>query len=111
MTTPENQLARLQQEVTDLQRFRTACESLPVMVAELAQWKKDQNGFLRDLRDDVRALRSEMPDNEKDDMDYLKRRDHEQRGVEKFAKWAISIPAALVALDVILRLATGGRLG
>lgn len=57
MTDAESRLARLEERMADQEEWRTACQSIPVMLAELAQWKKDQNGDLRRLKEDVAALR------------------------------------------------------
>jgi hypothetical protein len=57
MTDAESRLARLEERATDLEEWKNACQAMPVMLAELVQWKKDQNGDLRRLKDDVAALR------------------------------------------------------
>jgi len=57
MTDAESRLARLEERTADLEEWKNACQAMPVMLAELVQWKKDQNGDLRRLKDDVAALR------------------------------------------------------
>lgn len=57
MTDAESRLARLEERAADLEEWKNACQAMPVMLAELVQWKKDQNGDLRRLKEDVAALR------------------------------------------------------
>jgi hypothetical protein len=49
MTDAESRLARLEERAADLEEWKNVCQSMPVMLAELVQWKKDQNGDLRQL--------------------------------------------------------------
>jgi hypothetical protein len=57
MTDAESRLARLEERAADLEEWKNVCQSMPVMLAELVQWKKDQNGDLRQLKQDVAVLR------------------------------------------------------
>lgn len=57
MTDAESRIARLEERADDTEEWRRACSMLPVTVAELVQWKKDQNGDIRKLKEDVAAMR------------------------------------------------------
>lgn len=89
MTDPDSRIARLEENVQDLEEWRTACSMLPVTVAEILQWKKDQNGFLRDLRDDVRCLKAQYS---------------EIKGATKLMKIGVGLAAGSVAAMFIEQL-------
>jgi hypothetical protein len=57
MSDAESRIARLEERAKDLEEWKNACQSMPVMLAEIVQWKRDQNGDLRRLKEDVAALR------------------------------------------------------
>lgn len=86
MTDADSRIARLEENVTDLEDWRRACSRLPQTVAELIEWRRLQNGFLKDLRDDVRFLREQ----------------HAQlQGAIKMMKWALGLSGGSVAFVVI----------
>ena len=60
MTDEISRIVRLEEQVKDIGDWRSACAMLPVTVAELLEWKRMQNGYLRDLRDDMAEVKQQL---------------------------------------------------
>jgi hypothetical protein len=82
MTDPDSRIARLEENMHDIDEWRKACAALPINVAELVEWRRLQNGFLKDLRDDVRCLKAQYS---------------EIKGATKLMKIGVGLAAGSVA--------------
>lgn len=56
MTTSENQIARLEERMNHLEIWKETCFLLPTTVAEVLQWRKDLNGHIKTMADDMQTL-------------------------------------------------------
>ena len=83
MTDDNSRIARLEERANSLESWRTMCEDVPRVMAELYQWKRDQNGFMKDLRDDFREVKTDVAE--------LKKQYQQRHGVELAAKFIIGV--------------------
>jgi UDP-N-acetylglucosamine:LPS N-acetylglucosamine transferase len=84
----------LEENVQDIDEWRKACAMLPITVAELLEWKRLQNGLLRDLRDDMKVL-----------MTFY----HERQGINKWWKAAasmVTLAGVLAVVELAMKLFT-----
>ena len=89
MTDEASRIARLEENMQEIDDWRKACSMLPITVAELVEWKRMQNGFLRDLRDDMRAVRDQQL---------------QAKGAIRLMRWALGLSGSSVAYLLIERL-------
>jgi len=62
MDSPETHIAKTELRVAALEKLQDVYAWIPRAVAELVQWKIDQNGDIREIKDDIREMKDTMAD-------------------------------------------------
>ena len=54
----EAKVSRGEQRLVALERWQDACEWIPRALAELVQWKRDQNSDIHEIKEDIREMKT-----------------------------------------------------
>lgn len=60
MDTTESQLAVTKERVRLLEKWQDSCHWMEQAIHELVQWKRDQNGDIKDIKEDLRDVKNDI---------------------------------------------------